>query len=132
MSRAPIRSRSSVPGQTAIRDESPGQSATDCDPTGSTQPRAETLDGKIESPLDFTEFLARRLGTTRGQALHVLGHWLLSYEPQRRRAIEGVDPDDALPKRIRPTTAGVRDAGPVPNADERAAEATHLAWAVGS
>jgi hypothetical protein len=35
-----------------------------------------------EMPLDFTEFLSRRLGTETGTTLSVLGAFLLTFEPQ--------------------------------------------------
>lgn len=38
-----------------------------------------------ELPLDFTQFLSARLGTERGEALSVLGAFLLTFEPSTRR-----------------------------------------------
>jgi hypothetical protein len=38
--------------------------------------------GSVEEvPLDFTEFLSRRLGMEQGPALSVLGSFLLTFEP---------------------------------------------------
>ncbi|RYZ08364.1 MAG: hypothetical protein EOO73_07895 [Myxococcales bacterium] len=39
-----------------------------------------------ELPLDFTQFLSARLGTELGEALSVLGSFLLTFEPSERRA----------------------------------------------
>jgi hypothetical protein len=43
--------------------------------------------GSIEEvPLDFTEFLSRRLGMETGTALSVLGSFLVTFEPLGRGA----------------------------------------------
>ena len=45
-----------------------------------------------EVPLDFTEFLSRRLGMETGNALAVLGSFLITFEPLGQRIAAAARP----------------------------------------
>lgn len=44
-------------------------------------PKPAAVTVPAECPPDFTEFLAQRRGISKESALHLLGEWVLGYEP---------------------------------------------------